>query len=150
MIFDDLQQNVTEIINTLDEIAVQAMVDNQDQIIDLNISQIEEGLAADGGIIGEYASDEYAHLKQSIGSKAPLGVVDMKLSGDYLEGFYGEPYISNTPGASGLFVDSTDYKADSLQSRYPGTIGIMPSNRDILADILIEPIQKKIIDVLTK
>jgi hypothetical protein len=149
VIFDELHRNLESVISSLDKIMVEAMVENQDQIIDLNISQLEDGLTREGtAIIPEYESDDYAKAKKSIGSRAPLGTPNLKLEGNFYSGFYGEPYISGE--SSGLFVDSRDEKAEKLENKYSGIYGIAPQNNDELFEIIIDDAQKTILDEITK
>lgn len=131
----------------IDEICVEAMVDHKEEIIDLNTSQLEAGLNKHGeAIFPEYESEEYAKLKKAMGSKAPFGIPDLKVEGDFYEGFYAESYLTNTEGMSGLFVDSHDSKSDKLESKYTGIFGIMPANNPELGEIITPTIQKKVIN----
>ena len=131
-------------------ILIEAMVEDKEQIIDLNVSQIEHGIAPDGNKIGEYASDAYASFKQSIGSQAPKGDVDLKLSGDFISGFYGEPYFGSSPEFSGLFENSKDSKTSKLESKYSGKIfGIAPENRSAIGEIILLNAQTTILNRLT-
>lgn len=149
-IFDELKNKVNSINNNLEGIIIGAMVAEESAIIDLNVSQLEEGINAEGSIVGEYASDEYAQLKQSMGSKAPMGIVDTKLEGYFHSGFYTEPYLGSNPDASGLFIDSRDSKSEKLESAYPGMFGITSQNAPILHELLLPHIQKQIKNELTK
>ena len=151
MIFDDLHNNVNSVIDRLDEMMIEAMVANKEAIIDLNIDQLEKGIGSDGlPITPEYASDEYASFKQSIGSKAPLGTPDTKLTGEFHSGFYAEGINSSNPGASGLYLDSSDWKTDRLTRKYANLFGIAPANVEDAFDPIIEDFQKTLIDELTK
>jgi len=149
MIFDDLKRNIDQVRENLDALIVKEMQNVSAEVIDINIRQLEEGIARDGGILGEYESDEYAEFKQSIGSKAPHGIVDTKLEGDFHAGFYTEEYIGNSPGQSGLFIDSTDEKAGKLESRYPGIYGIAPENEAEFVELFIDYALNKIADEIT-
>lgn len=149
-IFDELKNRVNSINNNLGRIIVEAMVAEESAIVDLNVSQLEEGINAEGTTVGEYASNEYAQFKQSIGSKAPLGIVDTKLEGDFHSGFYSEPYIGSNIDASGLFINSRDGKTDKLENAYPGLFGIAPNNADELQELTLPQITNTIKNELTK
>jgi hypothetical protein len=130
---------------------VEAMVESKEEIIDLNVSQIESGITKEGiAIMPEYQSEEYAKEKKSMGSKAPLGTPDLKLTGDFLESARAEEYIGSNPESSGLFIESTDEKADKLESWYDNIWGIAPVNAAELQELIIDNAQKKIIYGLTK
>ena len=149
-IFEQIRANISNIETNLGNMLVQAMVENESQIVDLNISQIEQGVGADGAILGEYASAEYADLKQSMGSQAPPGVVDLKLTGDFLEAFYAEPYVGSDIDSSGLFIDSRDEKTEMLESKYTQIFGIAPDNVDQVQDLILESLTNKIQNEITK
>jgi hypothetical protein len=150
-IFDDLHNKVKAIRDTMDEMLVKAMVTHKEEIIDLNVSQLELGMDSSGeSITPEYASPEYAQLKKSMGSKAPLGTPDTKLTGDFHSGFFAEGIVSGYEGASGLFMDSHDEKADKLSRQYSNLFGIAPQNIEEMAEPVIETYQKNLIDELTR
>ena len=149
MIFRELQNIVDKVITNLDEIVVDSMVEEEASIIDINVSQLEEGIGSDGTQVGEYASDEYAAIKQALGSKAPPGVVDTKLSGDFHDGFHVEPFQGSTPGNSGVLIDSRDEKTDKLERKYSDLFGIAPQNIPDLAEDIVENIQKRIRNEIT-
>jgi hypothetical protein len=151
MIFEELHNNIQLVIDNLDNIMIEAMVENKESIIDLNVSQILEGKKGDGNKIEpEYALKDYADLKKSMGSKAPLGTPDLNLEGNFTEGFYNEGYTGSNFESSGLFIDSHDSKADKLFSKYSGIIGIAPENHEEFAELIIDNVQNKIIDGITR
>jgi hypothetical protein len=150
VIFAELKNNVDSVINNLDKIIVEAMVAEKEAIIDLNVSNLEKGINTEGNNVGEYESPEYAQLKKSMGSKSPLGIVDTKLTGDFHEGFYAEPYYGSSPETSGLFINSKDEKSDDLDRKYGNLFGLTPDNNDELEDLIVPHIQKSIIDGITK
>ena len=56
---------------------------------------------------------EYAQLKISMGSKAPLGTPNLNFEGDFYEGIYSEPGKDG-----GIFISSTDSKTGKLTGKY--------------------------------
>lgn len=150
-IFEQIAHNIQETANGLPDLAVKAMVDVKEEIIDLNVDQIEHGVGSDGDTLGEYASDSYANLKKSLGSKAPKGVFDFKLTGDFLGGFYTEPYFGSTFDSSGLFIDSRDSKTEKLDklSNFR-TFGIAPTNKREVSELILPTIQKGFINGITR
>lgn len=149
MIFKDILNNITDLRANLVQLGIDTMVENEAEIIDLNTSQVEQGLSSEGGILGEYENDNYAAFKQSIGSKAPAGIVDLKLTGDFISGFYAEPFGGNDERA-GLFIDSRDGKSARLESKYDGIFGVAPENQNEFQDIILTEYKNKIIHVLTR
>jgi hypothetical protein len=145
VIFDDLQRNITSIQNSLDKICVQAMASHSDEIIDLNTSQLEEGLSKDGISLSPELSDEgYAQEKISLGGKADLYTPDLHNEGNFYKGFYTEERND------GLYIDSNDKKATDLQMKYDGIYGIMPNNIPVLGEIVIPDIQETIKNDITR
>lgn len=101
-----------------------------EEIIDLNVSQLRKGLTNDGEpITPEYASEEYAQFKQSIGSQAPPGTPDLILEGDFVGAFYTERRGEN------ILIDSSDEKTPQLDAKYQGVFGLTSESRsDLIED----------------
>ena len=59
---------------------------NSELINELIRQQLTVGENSDGNKIGTYTTSRYAAFKKRIGSLAPLGVPDLKLSGDLFKG----------------------------------------------------------------
>lgn len=55
---------------------------NSELIAELNRQQLTVGENSKGQNVGEYVSSRYAQFKKRIGSQAPSGIVDLKLSGN--------------------------------------------------------------------
>lgn len=89
-----------------------AVLDNRNLVIDSNIAQLEGGFDSLGNFLKDYASDTYAEFKQVIGSKAPFGIADLKLTGDFYAGFVLK-YIG-----SEFIITSTDWKTEELAAKY--------------------------------
>lgn len=148
MIFDELRDSVNSVVNNFNDILTEAMMDSEASIIDLNIDQIEHGIGGDGLSIGEYASEEYSQVKQAMGSKAPFGMVDLKLEGDFIDGIFIDKFNSSL-GPS-LRIDSRDGKTEKLESKYHNIWGIAPENEGLQNDEDITNIQKRIIDEIIR
>lgn len=102
-------QNVNVVFNL-------AIVENQEEILDLNIAQLKTGRDSMGEFLWEYASDEYAAFKKSMGSVAPFGIPDLLLEGDFHEGF------TLIPDGDGFRITSTDEKTAHLEAKYGSDI----------------------------
>lgn len=103
---------VISALNSVDDIFRRAIVENQESILDLNVAQLEQGIDSFGVFLEEYASDAYAEFKIAHGSKAPLGIPNLILEGDFTEGF-----ILRYEGTEFIFT-STDEKKDRLVEKY--------------------------------
>ena len=89
-----------------------AVLENRQLILDSNIAQLQIGIDSFGQFLREYASDAYAHFKQEHGSRAPFGIADLKLTGDFHSGFV----LKYTGGE--FVITSTDSKTDDLVAKY--------------------------------
>lgn len=100
-------------IRNVDEIFRRAIVENQEEILDLNIAQLEQGKDSLGNFLMEYESSTYDEFKKKVlGSKSPPMIPDLKLEGDFHEGF-----ILRYQGDFFVFT-STDEKKDRLVAKY--------------------------------
>lgn len=112
MSFDSKISNWIKTLNRSDDIFRRAIVENQEEILDLNVAQLEVGKDSLGEFLDEYLSEFYALFKISIGSKAPLGIPNLILEGNFTEGF-----ILKGEGLE-FFITSTDDKKDRLRDKY--------------------------------
>lgn len=148
-IFEQIRANIQKAMNDLPKIVVDAMVANESAIIDINTEQLAQGIGSDGVQLGEYASPEYAQMKQALGSKAPYAWVDLKLEGSFYEGFYVEPFFGGNDTA-GLYIDSRDEKTESLERKYSDVFGIAPDNVPEVQELIADDIIKTLTDALTE
>lgn len=149
-LFEELRRNIENVKRNISDIITESMVAEKEVIIDLNVDQIERGINSDGKILGEYESESYSRLKQSMGSRAPFGVFDFKLEGDFLSGIYAEAYKGSTPEASGLYMSSSDEKTEKLE-RLSGdkVFGIAPENNNELDELTEDYIIQEVINEIT-
>lgn len=89
--------------------------DTKNQAIDLNTKQLFEGRDANGQSLGGYRNPNYAAFKRSLN---PAGVVDLKLTGDFYQGFFAK--TDSFPVA----FDSTDEKTSELKQKYGEIFGL--------------------------
>ena len=106
----------TNAIRNLDIIFQRAIVENQEEILDLNVAQLKTGRDSMGEFLMEYASPVYAAFKIAWGSKAPFGIPDLVLEGDFTEGFV------LLPDGNAFNISSTDEKAGHLEAKYGSDI----------------------------
>lgn len=97
---------------SLDELINRAVLDNKEEILDLNTAQLEKGKDSFDQFLEPYAIYEYAKFKKFWGSIAPFNIPDLKLEGDFYEGF---TLIVN---GQDYFITSTDEKRDWLVGKY--------------------------------
>lgn len=70
----------------INKLALQVAKANVGLITDNVIDQLNVGIAGDGAQVGKYTTDYYSRYKRRLGSSAPFGVVDLKVSGDLYKG----------------------------------------------------------------
>ena len=102
------------VLGNTDRYFREAIIEHREEILDLNVAQLEVGKDALGNLLLEYESDIYAAFKQGppFNSKAPHGIADLILEGDFTEGF-----ILKGDGVE-FFITSTDEKKDRLRDKY--------------------------------
>lgn len=97
------------------------------QIVDLNIDQLMHGENAEGGLLGTYKSEPYARFKRTLN---PLGVLDLRLTGDFQNGFFLEA------DAFPVTVFSRDNKTPKLTAFYDNIFGFtVKSKNEIVQDV---------------
>lgn len=70
----------------ISKLALQVAKANVGLITDNVIDQLNVGIAGDGASVGSYATDYYSRYKRRIGSLAPFGTVDLKVTGKLYKG----------------------------------------------------------------
>lgn len=132
MSFESSIKQMTRTLRNVDAIFQRAMLDNEASILDANIAQLEKGEDSLGNLLDEYVWDWYAEMKQAEGSKAPFGIADLKLEGDFYNGF-----VMKYDGSK-FFITSTDGKSDELEAKYGEDIfGLQSFDRiDLLESFL--------------
>lgn len=112
MSFESSIKQMTRTLRNIDVIFQRAVLDNEAEILDANTAQLEKGKDALGNLLEEYAWEWYAKMKQAEGSKAPFGIPDLKLEGNFYSGF-----ILKHDGDK-FFITSEDSKRDKLVEQY--------------------------------
>lgn len=98
-------------LSNLESIYSESIDETKDELLDLLRSQLSHGESGDGQLPA-YASESYAKYKQKVGSVAPNGITDLKLSG----AFQNKLRLIMTK--RGARIRSYDKKASVLMSKY--------------------------------
>lgn len=140
-----LLRNIDRVQENLPDIIIDALLDNESELIDRNVEQLKQGLTKTGEKIEpEYASEEYGRLKKSLGSIAPLGTPDLILEGDFTAAWYVEKR------GEGILFDSNDSKTPDLDEKYKNIFGLTQNNQDEAFDESAREIFKKITNEIFK
>jgi hypothetical protein len=95
-------------------------------VIEKNLDQLQEGKDKNGNTFKKYSMQDYAEYKHELNPKAGMGNPDLKLTGNFWQGF-----VLNKEGATGYKIKSTDSKAGDLESKYGEDIyGLSDPKRD--------------------
>lgn len=123
----------------LDDMLILAIKDTDSELLDLLRLQLQHGQKGDG-MMPAYANENYAKRKQRMGSKAPFGITDLKLTGAFQDKL---KIILTKKGAR---IRSTDKKSADLGRDYGYEIfQLNQDNQTIYArDILLPALQKRI------
>lgn len=88
----------------VDKLALDVAKANQGLITDNVIDQLDVGIAGDGQQVGKYTTDYYSRYKRRLGSRAPYGVVDLKVTGTLYEGIrtfvFPKQFLTNVIGVA--------------------------------------------------
>ena len=123
----------------------ESVEENKEYIIDLNTGQLSKGKDSNNASLFPYASDDYAKFKKSIGSEAPLGTPNLKLTGAFWEGF------NIKTDKEGVIISSTDGKSEKLKSGYGEDIfGLTDESKADLKTMLLPTYLKKLKDELLR
>lgn len=116
MEYRDLSKRIGSVIRNFEKLIDRAVLDNEEEILDLNTAQLSVGKDSLDMFLDEYASEEYAEFKKAMGSEAPLGIPDLKFEGDFYRGFTLEVQDDF------YIIYSTDEKNDKLVFKYGTSI----------------------------
>ncbi len=121
----------------LDRVVLEIIRDRQAQVIDLNLLQLDAGTDAYGKPLDPpYRSAKYADFKLTLN---PKGVVDLKLTGDFWDGFF--VVADQYPVTFG----SKDSKSAELEAKYGKEIfGLDAKSMDSLKEIILPDLQEHI------
>ena len=132
-------------LESLDTFVVDSMKETEQELLNLLRSQLSQGERGDGQM-PQYANEKYAQYKQRIGSEAPFGVVDLKLSGDFQRKL--RLIITKT----GARIRSYDKKRSELLNKYSKEIYELNSENIsvYVKEIFFPVLMKKIKDGMFK
>jgi hypothetical protein len=143
MFISELARNA-KALNPL-KLLKESVEENDSYIVDLNTSQLSKGKDSKGESLAPYANPDYAQLKMSMGSQAPLGTPNLKFEGNFYEGF------NLKADEEGFNISSTDSKSEKLKSGYGRDIfGLTDESRKDLKTVLLPTFLNKIRNELFK
>lgn len=100
-----------------------ALVENEQKIVEMNREQMEVGVTSKGQTIDPtYRSAQYAQFKKKIGSRSPVGIPNLKLTGSFHEKMQME--IDDRSYS----IYSTDDKERDLTAKYKDIFGLNAEN----------------------
>ena len=105
-------ENFKALKRDLRVIAMDSLVDTQDEYLDMQRDQMTRGINSDGGEIGMYRSQAYQYMKERMNPLAG-GTVDLKLTGD----FQAELTLRRMSNKE-YSIYSQDVKAPMLKKKY--------------------------------
>ena len=139
-------RDVDSVLIDINNIVVEAIMENEAEIIGLNISQLSEGFGASGNKLPEYESDEYFSAKKAQGLIEGAGRnYNLLLEGDFRSGFF----IEKTGDQA--WMDSKDDKTRRLEDLTNVDIfGIMPKNIPELLRLIFPALKRIILNKIMK
>ena len=132
-------------VGYLEDIVTEAIKESEKELLDLLRSQLSHGEKGDGQMPA-YMNEKYAEYKQRIGSQAPNGIVDLKLTGAFQDKLR---LIITKKGAR---IRSYDKKKSKLLNKYGTEIYELNAENQTfyLKQILFPLIFKKVKNVMYK
>jgi len=132
-------------LGSLDEIIVEAIKESEKELLDLLRSQLSHGEKGDGQM-PSYSNERYAEYKQKIGSQAPKGIVDLKLTGAF------QDKLRLIMTKTGARIRSYDKKRSELLNHYGKEIYELNAENQTfyLNQVLFPIIFKKVKNVMYK
>lgn len=122
--------NSLDIMKELDII----LLDLSEVITGMNKEQLSIGLDSQGNQLQDYVQESYAGFKVDVvGSEAPLGTPDLKLTGNFYDGF--KIILSNTT----ITITSDDIKTLDLEGKYGDIFGLQNDKLTELVAVYIRP-----------
>jgi len=108
---------VTDYIAKLDKVTIKAqeyallqiIKENEHLLIDIITGQLLNGKDGEGEFLQAYRNADYAEMKKHLN---PKGVTDLRLTGNFWDGFYAQ--TKTFP----IIIDSKDEKRDELVKKY--------------------------------
>lgn len=138
MTIKELRKRSNRFVSQFDKHSADAVKSNGDFIVALNRSQMEQGLTSkDVGIYPGYRSKYYAFKKANMGSKAPMGTPDLKLTGS----FHAKMYLRVVKPE--YEISSRDKKTTMLEDNYPDIFGLTPESIKKAQAVVIQALQEK-------
>lgn len=137
MMFAGLKQLCDTVIREAEMQAMKAIDDNLGTMADMNREQLLFGINSEGNRVGEYASPVYSALKKSRGSRAPFGVPDLLLEGNF------HPSIFAKRNGDDIVFGAADWKYEKLSSpQFYGTeiLGLTDQNKSEVTTGYIFPL----------
>jgi hypothetical protein len=123
----------------IDKVILKVVDESKNQAIDLNTKQLFSGRDAKEQSLGGYRNQEYAAFKRSLN---PAGVVDLKLTGAFYDGFFAK--TDKFP----VTFSSTDEKTGELMQKYGTEIfGLDQNNLEEFRQEIKPEVQKVFHDI---
>lgn len=104
----------------IDQLAIEAVEETRDQLLDIQRDQLLHGERKDGSKIGKYKSESYAAKKLSQNPLAGSGNVDLKFTGEYYQELFVDIRNETLVIDSAASVD----KINSIIDKYGDPLGL--------------------------
>lgn len=125
----------------IDQLAVEAVEETREQLLDIQRDQLLHGERKDGNKIGKYKSEQYAAKKLAQNPLAGSGNVDLKFTGEYHEELFVDIRDET------LIIDSaaSQDKIENIIDKYGDPLGLNETSLNEYKPISNKALRKKII-----
>jgi len=125
----------------IDQLAVEAIEETREQLLDIQRDQLLHGEKKDGTKIGKYKSEKYAAKKLAQNPLAGSGNVDLKLTGEYHEELFVDVREQTLVIDSAASAD----KIENIIGKYGDPLGLNETSLNEYKPISNKALNKKII-----
>lgn len=113
------------------------ILETKDDLFNLVRSQLASGKSSED-YLPVYSSDAYAKKKKVMGSIAPYGITDLKLTGNFVNKFYLR-LLKNS-----VIIRSRDKKNSKILKKYgPEIFALSDDNLTVYIDTILRPLMIK-------
>lgn len=128
---------------SVEDVSIDSIDATSEQLEAAQSEQMLHGVKQDGAPIGLYRNEEYATMKHAMNPLAGFGNVDLKLTGDFMQGFEVNVFPDS------FIVESTDEKAKELEEKYGDVFGVGGEFKNKYVDESLRPVfLKKVKEVV--
>lgn len=125
------------------EVVSGVILKHKEEIIDINLSQLQQGKLNDGDLLEAYKSAAYVEYKKARGLLNTIqDRPNLFFEGDFYKGFFIKT------DSEGVVFDSGDEKTQRLEAMYSSEIFGIKENMDQLIEVILPDVRVEVKNIL--